>query len=125
MDTESDKIAFSKRLNLALESLPNHPLTSAQIAIQFNLRYKKEPISPQAVHKWLTAQAFPTPDKIKTLSEWLGVSYDWLRYGVKVDQSDFVMDDMDKLMLEHFQRLNPAQRKTLLNLVVEMYKSQP
>ena len=120
MDTESDRIKFSKRLNLALQSLPNQPLTTAQIATQFNLRYSKEPVSPQAIHKWLTGQSFPTADKIRTLSGWLNVSYEWLRYGVK---HELEISDADKLMLEYFQKLTPSQKHAFLNLIVEMLKS--
>ena len=120
MYTESDKVEFSKRLNLALQSLPNQPLNAAQIATQFNLRYCKEPISPQAVHKWLTGQSFPTADKIKTLSEWLNVSYEWLRYGIK---SALEISDIDKLMLEGFQKLSPTQKQAFLNLVIEITKA--
>lgn len=123
MFTESDRFEFSKRLNLALQTLPNQPLTAAQIATQFNLRYQKEPISPQAVHKWLTAQTFPTTDKIKTLAEWLSVSYEWLRYGMKHDQGESQMSDTDKYMLQHFQQLKPTQQQVIINLVVEMTKT--
>ena len=119
MDTESDKVEFSKRLNLALQSLPNQPLNAAQIATQFNLRYSKEPISPQAVHKWLTGQSFPTADKMKTLAEWLDVSYEWLRYGVK---GQIEMSDIDKLMLEGFQKLSSSQKQAFLNLIIEVTK---
>ena len=120
MDTDSDRIEFSKRLNLALQSLPTQPLSTAQIATQFNLRYSKEPVSPQAVHKWLTGQSLPTADKIRTLSGWLNVSYEWLRYGVK---HELEISDADKLMLEHFQKLTPSQKQAFLNLIVEMLKS--
>lgn len=119
MDTESDRVEFSRRLNLALKSLPNQPLNAAQIATQFNLRFSKEPISPQAVHKWLTGQSFPTADKIQTLSEWLNVSYEWLRYGVK---HELEISDIDKLMLEYFQRLSPTQKQAFLNLIIEVTK---
>ena len=117
MDTKSDKVEFSKRLNLALKSLPNQPLNTAQIAIQFNLRYSKEPVTPQAVHKWLTGQSFPTIDKIKTLSEWLKVSYEWLRYGVK---HELEISDADKLMLEYFRKLTPSRKRAFLNLLIEI-----
>ena len=52
MDTESDRVEFSRRLNLALKSLPNQPLNAAQIATQFNLRFSKEPISPSISMKY-------------------------------------------------------------------------
>ena len=120
MDTESDKIEFSKRLNLALQTLPNQPLSTAQIATQFNLRYSKESVSPQAVHKWLTGQSLPTTDKIRTLAEWLNVSYEWLRYGIK---REFEISDADKLMLEYFQKLSSSQKQAFLNLLIEITKS--
>ena len=45
-----------------------------QLAKEFNLLHRGEaPVSPQTAHKWLTGTTIPTPDKLQTLADWLGV----------------------------------------------------
>lgn len=114
MDTYSEKKAFSERLQLALKALPNQPLNLSQIALQFNLRWHKDPVSPQAVHKWLTAQYFPTHEKLKVLAEWLNVSYEWLRYG---RQTVTTNNEQEVLMLTYFNKLTKDQQQAVLNLL--------
>lgn len=80
MNTD-EKIAFSKRLKLALKRSNKKINTSVELALQFNLRHPNESITPQAAQKWLTGKAKPTADKIATLAEWLAVSPHWLRFG--------------------------------------------
>ncbi len=49
---------------------------------EFNLLHRGEaPVSPQTAHKWLTGRTIPTPDKLQTLADWLGVGMHWLHYG--------------------------------------------
>lgn len=56
--------------------------TAADLALQFNLRHRKDSVTPQAAQKWLAGKARPTVDKIETLAIWLNVSVQWLRYGI-------------------------------------------
>ncbi len=76
-----EKLAFTKRLKLALKRSNKKITTPAELALQFNLRHPNESITPQAAQKWLTGKAKPTADKIETLAKWLAVSTHWLRYG--------------------------------------------
>lgn len=76
-----EKLAFTKRLKLALKRSNKKITTPAELALQFNLRHPNESITPQAAQKWLTGKAKPTADKIDTLAKWLAVSAHWLRYG--------------------------------------------
>ena len=57
------------------------PKSSTRVAREFNLRYPGEPISSQAVRKWLTAESLPSQDKLRALAMWLEVPAPWLRYG--------------------------------------------
>lgn len=77
-----EKQAFTARLKQALKRSPKKVATANELALQFNLRYKGESVSQQAVQKWLTGKSRPTPDKIATLADWLNVPVQWLRYGV-------------------------------------------
>ena len=76
-----DKKAFAERLKTALKRLPKSIETAADLAHQFNLKHKNEPITPQAAQKWLRGTAFPTADKLQTLADWLNVSAHWLKNG--------------------------------------------
>ena len=82
MATTDDKQAFATRLNQALKRSRKKISTPSELAVQFNLHYGGEPISPQAVQKWLSGQNRPSPDKIETLAAMLNVSAQWLRFGI-------------------------------------------
>ena len=80
MPTSKEKSAFAKRLQdqIARKNVKG----GTQLAKQFNLLHRGEaPVSPQTAHKWLTGRTIPTPDKLQTLAEWLGVGVHWLHYG--------------------------------------------
>jgi len=77
-----EKQAFTARLKQVLKRSSKKVETASELATQFNLRHRADPITPQAAQKWLTGTARPTVDKIKTLAEWLDVSEQWLRHGV-------------------------------------------
>ena len=81
MPALDEKNAFSDRLRSALNRAPRSIRTAPQLAHEFNLRHKGEPITDQAAQKWLTGKAKPAADKLETLAAWLGVSTHWLAYG--------------------------------------------
>lgn len=81
-----ERLAFALRLKQALKRSKKKVDTPTELALQFNLRHKTDPISNQTAQKWLTGQTRPTPDKIETLAEWLNVSAQWLRYGIAEDR---------------------------------------
>lgn len=81
MPTIEEKASFSKRLEIALRRSPEPVKGATELALRFNLRYSGEPISAQTAHKWLTARAIPTNDKLATLAKWLNVDEHWLHYG--------------------------------------------
>jgi len=81
MPTNDEKVAFSKRLELALRRSPDPIQGATELALRFNLRYNGDAISPQTAHKWLTGRAIPTNDKLVTIASWLNVDEHWLHYG--------------------------------------------
>ena len=81
MPTNEEKAAFSKRLMLALRRSAEPVRGATELALRFNLRYQGNAVSPQTAHKWLSARAIPTKDKLETLAHWLHVSEHWLHYG--------------------------------------------
>ena len=82
MATNDEKQAFAKRLTLALKRSRKKIATPSELAVQFGLHYGGEPISTQAVQKWMSGRNQPSPDKIETLATMLNVSYQWLRFGI-------------------------------------------
>jgi hypothetical protein len=81
MSLADEKTAFSKRLKEALRKAGVDAGGFAHVAREFNLRYAGDPVSTQAVRKWLTGGALPSQDKIRALSAWLDVGVHWLRFG--------------------------------------------
>ena len=81
MLTAAEKRAFADRLNLALKRSKKKIDGPTDLALQFNLRHRNEPVTPQSAYKWLHGIALPSPDKMETLAAWLNVSPHWLRFG--------------------------------------------
>ncbi|AOJ03827.1 transcriptional regulator [Burkholderia mayonis] len=82
MPTLEEKAAFAERLKFALKRNPEKIPGATALALHFNLRHRGAlPISPQTAHKWLTGRTIPTPDKLRTLADWLHVDLHWLHYG--------------------------------------------
>jgi len=74
MPTFEDKTAFAERLKFAMKRAPEKLKGGTELALPFNLRHRGEhPVSPQTVHKWLSAHTIPTDDKLQTLAEWFKV----------------------------------------------------
>ncbi|MBI1906402.1 MAG: helix-turn-helix domain-containing protein [Rhodocyclales bacterium] len=132
-----EKQAFAERLKLALTRSPKPIDTSAELAVQFNLRHAGTPVTQQAVHKWLNGKASPTPDKIATLAAWLGVSTHWLRFGlpdggVEVQRlstaepaarryaGGAAVRADEQHLLDSMRRLSPHQQRLIIELVDQL-----
>ncbi|WP_175768851.1 transcriptional regulator [Burkholderia cenocepacia] len=127
-----EKKAFADRLKQALKRSPKPVETASELATQFNLRHRAEPITPQAAQKWLSGTARPTVDKIKTLSDWLDVSEQWLRFGVtdtrrsrstKGDTAtgESIVPTAEELELLRRLRSLSAYRRQLVEGVIEQF----
>ncbi|WGE32610.1 MULTISPECIES: helix-turn-helix domain-containing protein [Actinobacillus] len=114
MKIKTDKERFSERLKFALSVAYPKGLKTSQIAIKFNLQYAEQPITQQAVHKWLNGLAIPSQDKIETLANWLNVKPEWLRYGV-ADEQEF--QSTDEILSRLIQGLSEQQKTVLINLI--------
>ncbi|MDO5059201.1 MAG: hypothetical protein Q4D82_04580 [Neisseria sp.] len=114
MKIQTEKEKFSIRLKLALQQNYPNGLKTSDIAIKFNLRYPSEPVTQQAVHKWLNGLAIPSEDKIKTLAEWLNIKPEWLRYGVSEHQSNSAFDE---ILTELIQQMSEQQKASLINMI--------
>ena len=118
--------AFAARLRQALEGAGVRP-SPAVVAHEFNLRYWGKSITPHTARAWLAGLAIPMQDKLRTLSEWLKVSPDELRFGVRSGSLDSRTRDeaaaltalnlQDREMLTRYMDLPPAHRKTVQEVV--------
>lgn len=110
--TEKEK--FSARLKLALSAMAMQNLKTSEIATKFNLQHPNESVTQQAVHKWLNGLAIPSMDKIETLSKWLSVKPEWLRYGVDDNEK---MTMLDEVLLKMIIGLSEQQKSALIAFI--------
>lgn len=75
------RAVFSERLCSALTGKGLQTNRPAAIARAFNSVSGIEPVTPQAVRKWLVSEAIPSQEKLLALAKWLGVSAEWLSFG--------------------------------------------
>lgn len=119
-----EKKAFSERLRLALARGHKRAVGATELSLQFNLRYKNTPITPQAAQKWLSGQAIPTSDKIDTLAAWLKVSSHWLRYGSEMREENFPLlnsaSPIDMDLIFHLSLLTAEQKELVFQLVSQL-----
>lgn len=133
--TLSEKAAFAERLKLSLTRSRKKISTATELALQFNLRHPNAPVTQQAAQKWLSGTAFPTPDKMETLADWLGVPIHWLRFGSPIETNrkrsagkrligsqpnvaTFTSDENQ--LIERFRQLTPHQQSLISDLVLQL-----
>lgn len=127
MTLDEEKQAFSKRLKEAMRRARIDMRSPTLVAREFNLRYQGDPVSTQAVRKWLAGKALPPQDKIRALGLWLDVSAHWLRFGEgdgrEGRQPLAARQEAGTYRLEHgwpskkFELLNDAHKRIVLEMV--------
>lgn len=127
MTLADEKQGFSKRLREAIRKARIDMSSPTLIAREFNLRYHGDPVSTQAVRKWLSGKALPSQDKIRALGLWLEVSVHWLRFG-EVDRKEerqplATRQETGAYRLEHgwpsrkFDLLNDTHKRMVVEMV--------
>lgn len=121
----NEKLSFSKRLKDAMRRAHADWESPTQIAREFNLRYEGEPVTAQAVRKWLDGKAVPSQDKIRALAHWLEVTPQWLRFGdaerreghapARQDLPAYSVDPA--WVARKFELLNEQHKKMVLEVV--------
>lgn len=119
MKIQTEKEKFSQRLKLAISSAYPQQMKTSEIATKFNLQYENEAVTSQAVHKWLNGLAIPSHDKIQTLSKWLNVKPEWLRYGTTEEKAYSAVDDV---LIELISKLSEEQKVSLVQFINGFYK---
>ncbi len=81
MSSSQERLAFSQRLQQALQNADHSPTSPTLLARAFNLHFSGSPVTAHAARKWLQGESIPTQEKLRALASWLGVPADWLRFG--------------------------------------------
>jgi len=130
MTSGDEKQGFSKRLVEALRRVGLHDAGPSRIAREFNLRYHGDPVTTQAVRKWLTGLALPSQDKMRVLAAWLDVQPHWLRFGdgaareernAARQETTAYRADFPALSRK-FEQLNEPHRKMVFELVLALLR---
>lgn len=134
MKEENEKKAFSKRLREAIGETRENVASPTRIAREFNLRYHGNPVTGQAVRKWLNGGAIPSQEKILVLAGWLNVSPQWLRFGEgeragavqtlnqMVRRYDIAMSV--EALSRNFSRLNEYHKQMVVEIIHALLKSE-
>lgn len=126
MTLAEEKHTFSRRLKEAMRKARIDDSSAAGIAREFNLRYEGDPVSTQAVRKWLIGKALPSQDKVRVLGLWLDVPAHWLRFGEaekKDDRTQAARQEMGSYRLDYgwpsrkFELLNDAHKRMVVEMV--------
>lgn len=91
MTNFEERKQFAERLQAALRQARQPADSPTALARGFNTRYPGNAITVHAARKWLMAESIPTQDKLRTLSQWLQVPAEWLRFGNAI--ADDVRED--------------------------------
>lgn len=112
MSPTIERNKFSERLQQALRNAEYSPDSPTQLAREFNVRFDGRPITVHAARKWIVGEAIPTQEKVRTLSEWLGVPTEWLRFGGEPAKHPRANDGAPNLSA----RMNSADVKLIADL---------
>ena len=132
MTLADEKQGFSKRLKEAMRKARVDIGSPTRIAREFNLRYHGDPVTTQAVRKWLSGKSLPSQDKIRALALWLDVLPQWLRFGeaerredrahmmAKQDAASYKMEI--NWIAKKLDLLNEPHKKMVLEIVYALLR---
>lgn len=124
MKPSTERSAFSTRLQQALRNA-NHPASHpTYLSREFNFRFSGSPVTVHAARKWLVGESIPTQDKLRALSNWLGVTAEWLRFGGAEDSLEIgavktepVRESAQSKMLGDFMALDEHHRQIVQDFI--------
>lgn len=126
MNLTNEKVAFAKRLTRLLNEAGIGIASPTTVAREFNRRYTGEPITAQAVRKWIAGESIPAGDKIRTLAKWLKASPHWLHYGENEKNTGVLKAEEERAsygadaiatLPDDFQRLSLKHKMMVCELV--------
>lgn len=128
---EKDKIKneFAARLVQCLQQT-GRSTSPTHLAAEFNAYFSGTSVHMHACRKWLLGESIPTQEKLVVLAQMLGVTAEWLRYGVKgkqameVSSAPYLVSRRDASLLSSYQRLNARDQQVVVSLIKTLLKSQ-
>lgn len=127
MKSDDEREEFSKRLRLALTNAGERADSPTALARGFNRRYPGAPVSVHAARKWLNSEAIPNQDKVRVLSEWLGKSAEWLRFGDPAASSverHFTLPQTDYELMHSIDALSKPHQEVVRALVTALRRAE-
>ena len=119
---------FSKRLRKAIQESGLSADSPTRLAAVFNGRGTGQRVTPQAVRKWLNAEAIPSHEKIQALAEWLNVSPHGLHYG-EADRAGHRTQERvasyrkplpDQELVKQYRNLSLSQQQAVAEIITAL-----
>ncbi|MCK9284286.1 MAG: hypothetical protein M0P39_08400 [Rhodocyclaceae bacterium] len=121
MEANREREEFSHRLRQTLRRAGEPDASPAALARGFNRRYPGKPVTVYAARKWLNAEALPSQDKLRALSDWLGVSSEWLRFGEGTAPSRYVVKEpaagVDYELMRAYEGLSEPHQSVVWDVI--------
>jgi len=119
-----EKAEFSQRLRKAIEDA-GYTVRPIVLEREFNTRYWGQPVTVQAVRRWLRGEAIPSQEKLQVLADWLKVEPHLLRFGEQAVKSirakqkrwDEGIGYQEREVFEAFLSLPAPQRKVVREVI--------
>lgn len=139
MSISTERKEFALRLQSALRQARQSPDSPTALARGFNRQFPGRPITVHAARKWLLAEAIPTQDKLRILSQWLQVPAEWLRFGAQISSADeqattpidasmqsqlAAMSREDLRLVEELHALEANERRLVREMVRLFFRDQ-
>lgn len=122
MEATNEKLRqqFSERLKKEFIRVGLPVSSPTQIVNEFNQQYPLNKVTAQTVRKWLLADAIPTQAKLLALADWLGVSPQWLRFGMGARKTSRSSGNTSDEMTSQAGVIVVGQQQAALVPVVEL-----
>lgn len=130
MANSHEREEFSRRLKHALRGAGMGTPGAIRLKQDFNERYPGKGVTHQAAQKWLSGEAIPTQDKLRTLSDWLGVSIAWLRDGEGKETDSVAAHDAatvvyrinvsEQELLRRYRKLGDRQQQAVAEIITAL-----
>lgn len=120
-----NKLEFAQRLRAAMEAAGLAARPGVLLNL-FNTRYWGNPVTFQAVSRWLRGEAIPAQDKLVALAEALNIEPEVLRFGPEVRRSleqkrkrwDEGVGYLERETFDAFLQLPAPQRKIIREVIL-------
>ena len=114
---ELERAQFAERLAVALAAR-GMPVNATALQRAFNAQNPVLAISVHAARKWLMGESIPTQARLRVVTDVLGVSAVWLRFGEEMAVSkNKSLSVQEHMLIQQFRNLSDTQRTHVLALV--------